>query len=318
MATAQRLVRVALPHHFAEGRATSGSGHGSQLKGGRLARSLAFGRCLSGLLELEQQGVDAQLAIARGTIEHFQAPADERENGAIASWRLEIHICSDGSHQLDEVLELFAPRLHCHRITVDDPRELALAARDLLIRHPRPAELNLYLEDDLVIADRDYLAKQLWFQQLSGPRMVLQPHRYERVARQGVGALLVDGPLHPSLIEPFAAARTDALQGRFRGGAPLSFDLPSNPHAGCFCLSRAQLEQLRNTELPRQGFIGPLETAATLTLLPHFTVLKPALRNWRFLTVEHGHPGFVSRWDRWPHTRLQQPQRSGEAVFFQA
>lgn len=322
MTPLDRLVRVALPHHFDE--AAGSSPHGSGQKGARLARSLALGRCLSALLELERHPQDAQLAIGRRTIEHFRAPAEataetpaERiTEPELGGWRLEIHVCGDGHHQLDEVLELFAPHLRCHRVGVDDPRDLALAARDLLIRHPEPADLNLYLEDDLVIADRAFLDKQLWFQQLSAGRMVLLPQRYERVARQGVGALLVDGPLNHALIEAFAAPRPDALRGRFRGGPTLSFDVAANPHSGCFCLSRRQVERLGGTPLPRQGFIGPLETAATLTLLPHFPVLKPSLRNWRFLAVEHGHPGFVSRWDLWPHTRLQQPQRSAEAVVF--
>ena len=46
---------------------------------------------------------------------------------------------------------------------------------ELLIHHRQTADLNLYLEDDLVISDRHYLDKIAWFQELCEHRMVLMP-----------------------------------------------------------------------------------------------------------------------------------------------
>ena len=41
-------------------------------------------------------------------------------------------------------------------------------------------------------------------------------------------------------------------------------------------------------------FIGPLETAATGTVLNHFPVMKLVWRERDFLCLEHGHPSFLS------------------------
>ena len=53
--------------------------------------------------------------------------------------------------------------------------------------------------------------------------------------------------------------------------------------------------------LPNDGFVSPLETAATLTVLQHFPVLKPAAPHQGFLAVEHGHPSFLSYLQTFPH-----------------
>jgi len=81
----------------------------------------------------------------------------------------------------------------------------------------------------------------------------------------------------------------------------VSFDVASNPHSGTFCVSREQAQQLQTAALPREGFVGPLETAATLTVLHRFPVMKPSLESWSFLRVEHGHPSFLHYINKLPH-----------------
>jgi hypothetical protein len=49
--------------------------------------------------------------------------------------------------------------------------------------------------------------------------------------------------------------------------------------------------------------VGPLETAATLTVLHRYPVMKPSLECWKFLRVEHGHPSFLHYINTLPHQR---------------
>lgn len=307
-------VRVAIPHFFQE--RPGESPYGSSHHGARAARSLALGRCLSALLDLQRGARDLRLHISGRRIEHLpaQPPA-----GAVLDRPVELQIalCTDGEHQLNEVLELFAGRIEVHSLAVDDPRTLALRTRDRLIQEGEIADLTLYLEDDLVIADPLFLDKQAWFLAQTESRMVLMPHRYERVDRGGAGVLLIDGPLRDDVLQRFRAPTADRVIGSFASGPPIHFEVPSNPHAGCFCLSRPQVERLRDLPLAQEGFIGPLETAATLTVLQHLEVLKPALPHWRFLAVEHAHAAFVGYLERFPIGPLSltlSPPASGAAI----
>ncbi|MEI6032504.1 MAG: hypothetical protein WCQ20_15270 [Synechococcaceae cyanobacterium ELA739] len=291
MVVSERHIRVCIPHYF---RGDDGDlRYGSGQPGSQLTRSLALGRCLGALLDFQKCRRDVQLAVGNRTFEAFQS---QTENDTARSVSLEIHVCGDGHHQLDAVLHQFKEHIHYHRIQLKDPRQLALAARDLLIGHPQPADLNLYLEDDLVIGDRDYFEKMIWFLNQCDHHMVLMPHRYERLDQDEIGVLLVDGPLRSEFIGQFTTPRRHVMQARWRQSSRIQFDVTSNPHSGSFCLSRRQVERLRGKALPRHGFIGPMETAATLTVLAHFPVLKPALEQWRFLAVEHGHPSFRELW----------------------
>ena len=72
-------------------------------------------------------------------------------------------------------------------------------------------------------------------------------------------------------------------------------EVPYSPH------HNTQAQQLQATELPREGFVGPLETAATLTVLHRYPVMKPSLECWKFLRVEHGHPSFLRYINTLPH-----------------
>ena len=78
----------------------------------------------------------------------------------------------------------------------------------------------------------------------------------------------------------------------------VTFGRPLNPHAGCFFLSRAQLEHwIAHPAFADRGaaFIGPLESAATLSVMRAFRIYKPVVDNAAFLEIEHQSTQFISQ-----------------------
>lgn len=294
----QLTVRIGIPHFFKE--MDGGSGYGSGRPGQELARSMALGRCLSSLLALRRTSEDAVLNIADQCIDHW--PSEPQRLQRLQAIAIEIHVFTDGTHYLKDVLDLYGQRLQVHRVSLENPRHLPLATRDWLVHQSSDADLTLYLEDDLVISDPLFLDKQHWFLERTEQTLVLMPHRLEPIPGGSQSQLIVDGPLRPEFISRFCTPQQHALRGRFDPqGAELSFDITANPHSGCFVLGRTQVERLRHTNLPTDGFVGPLETAATLTALAHFPVLKTSAPHQHFLTLEHGHPSFLSYLETFPH-----------------
>ncbi len=296
------IVRVGIPHFFRED--GGGPGNGSRRPGARQSRALALARCLAGLQRLCRGGRDAVLHIGDHAIDHLPP---EEGLPPLPPLRLEIVVCSDGQHLLEEVLREVQGPIRLETLRPNDPVLLPLACRDLLIHSDPIADLTLYLEDDLVIDDAEYVDKQLWFLHQSEHRLSLMPHRFERVDQNGFGRLLVDGPLREDDIRRFCEPRTDVARGHYRDQGPLSFDISANPHAGTFALSRPQVEHLRRQTLARSGFVGPIETASTLTVLQFFPVLKPSLRHRSFLSIEHAHPSFLPYLSQFPHRAAGGP-----------
>lgn len=295
-------VRAALPHFYREH--PGGTGYGSGREGQRLARSVALARCIGALQALQRSDQDLVLNIGRRWLD--STPGAEAASVPLPPLTIDVHVFTDGEHVLEEVFQSLVRGVTVHQLRLDDPRQLPLEARDYLIRAEPDTDLSLYLEDDLVIGDPLFLDKQHWFLQGCEHRAVLMPHRYEPIPGRRGQRLLVDGPLRDGFIGRFTQPRQDVGRGRFRGGAEVRFDRTANPHSGLFCLSQSQVRQLRTQTLPRDGFISPLETAATLTVLQSFAVLKPGLAQRDFLWVEHGHPSFTSYADLWPLASDQQ------------
>ncbi|MBW0173035.1 MAG: hypothetical protein KXJ48_01280 [Vulcanococcus sp.] len=280
-------VQVCIPHYFRE-HADPGenpNGYGSLRSGARLARSIALSRCITSLLDLQRRPETCLLNMSSCSIDHIANSETPLE--------VQISLCTDGTNGLQEVLDLYTNSIQVIDLPLDNPRDLPLACRDHLIRNHPEADLLSYLEDDLVIHDKLYFDKQLWFHAYTNHQFSLMPHRYERVDAGSMETLMVDGPLDPSFISKFAQPQTNVAHGQFRDVENVSFDVASNPHSGTFCVSREQAQQLQAAELPRDGFVGPLETAATLTVLHRYPVMKPSLNCWKFLRVEHGHPSFL-------------------------
>ena len=291
-------VRVGIPHFFRE--SEEDTRYGSSRKGQRQARGLALARCLGSVLRLRRSSSDAVLNHGQRVINHLDhAPQPLQQADEIS---IDLHVFTDGQHRLEEVLQLYRNRVQLHDVVLDNPRHLPLATRNWLITQKPSADLTIYMEDDLVINDPLFLDKQRWFLERTQQRMVLMPHRFEPIAAGPQARLLVDGPLHPEFIGQFCTPRRHAARGRFDPhGEEIHFDVADNPHSGCFVLGSQQADVLRRNNLPNDGFVGPLETAATLTVLQHFPVLKPAAPHQGFLTVEHGHPSYLGYLQSFAH-----------------
>ena len=150
-------VRAVIPHYFAESSTPVREigGFGSRQAGGRLARSIALSRCLHGLLNLRRSTKDLQLDFRTATGIITSASTESVE------LKLEVVVVVHQDACLLDVIAPLVPQVQVLRHDLDDPRELGLVARDWLISHPAPADLNLYLEDDLVIQDPLFVDKIL-------------------------------------------------------------------------------------------------------------------------------------------------------------
>ena len=284
-------LRVIIPHFFREGASETNLGYGSGRRGNRLARSMALARCLGGVLALNRAPRDWILNIAERQMELSTISS----LAGLPELKVELHLFVCGDHWLQEVVDLYASRIQLHRLELEDPRQLPLVAVRQLLDMPVHADLALYLEDDLVIQDMRYADKLAWFHQRTDHRFVLMPHRREPTVANAPQYLYVDGPIKSvGQKQPvWAADEVVVARGRFWDGQELSFVEASNPHSGSFCVTAPQLQQLCSADWPPQPFVGPLETAATGTLLGRFKVLKPSWACREFLTIEHGNPSFL-------------------------
>ena len=153
-----------------------------------------------------------------------------------------------------------------------------------------------YLEDDLLIHDPCFFTKLSWFEKVMGPEAVLLPQRVEFADRPDkVDRFYIDGPIDLAelqrLVAPGPVRLLDGPGGR------VAVEPALNPHAGCFFLSRRQLQHWVDQPHWQDGdvtFISPLESAATLGLAKTFTVFKPCLSTAGWLEVQHHGTSFHS------------------------
>lgn len=289
-------VRAVIPHYFQELKAGEqievGEGYGSRQPGSRQRRSIAFQQCLLGLINLRRSRKQLILDLVAAQPESFDMRARVGLDEEIS---IEIVIVIHSQQTcLDAVLLANYQYLRVLPCPNVDPHLLGLSARDYLIHHPDPADLNLYLEDDLVIHDELFLDKLLWVARATEYESILMPHRYELLpVSHRSSKLLVDGHIEFEGSCDWHVPETGVFSNRFLDGRLISFDRPVNPHSGFFGLSKYQVESIANKELPVNGFVGPLETAATLTPGLFFQILKIALPDASFFWVEHACPSFI-------------------------
>ena len=135
--------------------------------------------------------------------------------------------------------------------------------------------------------DPEFFAKIIYLEQISGHHAFL-PHRCEHIP--GRGDVILSG-------DP-DGGRPDLF---WDTGEELSipwslgerrFYRATNPHSGCYFLSRRQAVTVRDFWVKKNWcadwkLSGPLEQASSGMLLPVMRIMKPVPKHYRFLMVHH-------------------------------
>ena len=171
---------------------------------------------------------------------------------------------------------------------VKDYSQVPLVASRHLLEQADDYDIVGYMEDDLVISDPEFFAKILYLDRYSNGRYAFLPHRCEHIPGQGDVILSGD----PDGGRPDLFWDTGEM---LKIPWPLGerrFYRATNPHSGCYFLSRQQAEAVRDFWVKRKwlskwNLAGPLEQAGSGMLLPVLRVMKPVAEHYRFLTVRH-------------------------------
>jgi hypothetical protein len=266
-------ILFAIPHFFAPAR---GAHYGSERTAPE-ERARVTRRCIASLW----QTVSEAQALSDGFKQDF-VPANPRLSAEIT-----VALCTTGDRHL--VAELDGCAFH-HVGTAADPRYLGFECHNVLKSGLGQFDYFGYLEDDLRIDDGLFFTKLAWFAAQFGEAAVLQPNRFELADEPAPYKVYIDGnPRDRTLV---GTQRSDG-QARLTApaiGRPMVFQRVHNPHSGCFFLSAAQFARWvaqPDFAVPSAAFCGPLESAATLGIMRHFRVYKPARENAAFLEIEH-------------------------------
>jgi hypothetical protein len=279
-------ILAAIPHYFdTQGDSPNAFRHGS-LSRDPSARIEALSACISALRQMfDAPQVIIDIATGRGVA----------VNQRFVASRLDIVVCTTRGRHLLPRLSL-PPDSFLHHPTNAEPLLLGFECHAALHERIGDYDYYCYFEDDLVITDPWLFAKLSWFRDQVGPEALLLPNRFE-VARQGVARkAYLDGDLAPEVTAPFQdRSAWRELRASFLG-VDARFVRPLNPHSGCFFLGLDQMRHwaLRPDFLDRDcGFIGPLESAASLGVMRAFRVYKPAPEVASFLEIAHFGTAFI-------------------------
>ena len=290
------LVRVGIPHYcnFQQQDDEHG-GYGSTRQGvfGRVGREVALSRCLGSLLALNRGAQEEILDIDHQAV--VAAPTASTAGRVVNGVLIDCHVFVTGEETcLRSILDLFGNRITLHQLNLEDPKRLPHAVRDFLIVDDAAgrADLSLYLEDDLVIQDPFFFDKIFWFLKMTRHSYAVMPHRFECTGDLLHPRLFVDGPIDPVEFPQHHQPCEQTAVATFHGQS-VKFDVATNPHSGSFSMSATQRALIANAGVDDCGFVGPLETVATWTVLKHFPVLKPSWPHRDFLVVEHAFPSFL-------------------------
>ena len=281
-------VLVTVPHYFATaGRlAADGRRHGS-LAGDPTPRVVALNACVAALHQLygpAQRLIDHATRLAR--------PANDLTAGHV-----DVVVCTAGDHHLLRHLPL-PDGSYEHRPTGSDPTLLGFECQTVLRDRLGGYDYYGYVEDDLIARDPWLFRKLAWFTAQLGRDAVLQPNRYVVGPLGLVHKAYIDGDLPAPATAPYQDIEDAPVVTCQLLATRVAFVRARNPHSGCFFLGAAQMEHWSRQPhfLDRDtGFIGPLESAATLGVMRTFRVYKPAAECANFLEIEHFGTDFLGQ-----------------------
>ena len=180
------------------------------------------------------------------------------------------------------------PRLQLLDPGVEDYSQVPLVASRRLLEQAHEYDLVGYMEDDLLIEDRQLFQKLLYLDRCSDGGYAFLPHRCEQIECRGDVILSGDPDGgRPDLFWDTA----EQLAVPWPLG-DVHFYRATNPHSGCYFLSRRQAQRVVEFWEPRHWqadfqLSGPLEQAGSGLLLPVLKVMKPIPDHYRFLMVIH-------------------------------
>jgi hypothetical protein len=271
-------VLLAIPHVFAP---KEGSLYSSQTEAKRGLKQGALLNATIGNLNRHGQRhwIHASLGKGRSIVTR------ELRTGLGAELTIQLYSPTTASlaQQLPQVagLEIINPE-------VDDYTQVPLLASRRLLEQAQDYDLVGYLEDDLLIEDPQLFGKILYLDSLTDGSYAFLPHRYEHIPSRGDVILSGD----PDGGRPDLFWDTgETLNVPWPLGS-VQFYRATNPHSGCYFLTRRQAQRVLCFWQERQWkadfqLSGPLEQAGSGLLLPVLKVMKPRPDHYRFLMVRH-------------------------------
>ena len=179
-------------------------------------------------------------------------------------------------------------KLELFEVSCNDMKNVpAVASRKALEQWNR-FDIIGYMEDDISIEDEEFFEKILFLNSIYGDEYVFMPHRFERATEKG--EVVLSGDPEGGRDDLFwDTGETISVEWGIR---ERSFYRATNPHSGCFFLTKEQARicdaYWRNKKWIADFVLaGPLEHACTGILLPIFRVMKPCIENYEFLKVLH-------------------------------
>lgn len=227
---------------------------------------------------------------------------------------IDLHLVTDPAHHVLQNLDEPCRRRLQHVVTDPaDPLTLGFEAqRHLASQLDQGYDLYAYFEDDLIVRDPLFFHKIKRFVDLYGKQNVLLPQRFELLPIPAhIDKLYIDGTLSDVYLKHLIPEQPRPLEIECSILDSIILESPSNPHAGCFVLTHAQLSHWVQQPWWLDGdcsFVSPLESAATLGLLKTFNLYKPAFANAGWLEVQHWGTSFLGLM---ADASTQRPGRDG-------
>ena len=145
-----------------------------------------------------------------------------------------------------------------------------------------------YMEDDIMIEDQSFFQKIIYLNEITDGSYAFMPHRCEMMA--GLGDVILSGDPDGGRPDLFWDTG-ETIEVAWPLGNK-RFYRATNPHSGCYFLSRRQALVVLQYWQERKWktdfqLSGPLEQAGSGILLHILKIMKPIPTHYRFLMVRH-------------------------------
>ena len=170
------------------------------------------------------------------------------------------------------------------------PLMLAFEAQRIMRERAGGYDFYGYMEDDLSVTDPAFFDKIGWFAAEFGVDKMLVPARYEMSHTGTLAKMTIEPRLSGDTVKALRRAGLPAaLSGRWHGREQ-TFQLPNNPHSGCYFLTDAQLKHWMaqpSFDDRDASWVDPLVSAATYAPGRVFGMYRAGEPDPWFLEIEH-------------------------------